>query len=513
MKTGKRDYSTTSNILDRDKLSSILTAKKFLLAVWLTLLLAGCTSISEPDDAQKIAITHVNLVPMTEETILEDQTVIITASRITEIGPSGKIAIPPNALVIDGSGDYLMPGLADMHMHTTPAWESEWPVSPFALYLANGVTTVRNLDPLPDETTLQSADQVDYAFAWRDVLLNGKRPGPTMYLTGISLQGPEGWRPSVTQAGDAEAVVQENVDRGVHFLKIFEYFPADYFDEAMAAAEKYDLYITGHIPLAVGLEGAVTGGMDEIAHIIPILMWERVGGYTPGMSRNEFMQHWQQVYLSQWDDFIYKNWAAQQQENIDSIIEIISTNDVVICTTIAGPDITKDLIEDYDRFIQRTDMKYSRQRFLDLISRGEESTQQAFSQNPGLLESFIKERDLWLRKLKEDGVFLILGTDSGIGMGIVPGFSVHLELQAMVENGFTPFEAITTSTINASKVVGKMIGADEFGTIEVGKRADLILIGGNPLEDIANIQNILGVMASGRWYPRESLDELIQLDE
>jgi len=96
-------------------------------------------------------------------------------------------------------------------------------------------------------------------------------------------------------------------------------------------------------------------------------------------------------------------------------------------------------------------------------------------------------------------------------MGIVPGFSAHLELQAMVNIGFTPYEAIATGTVNASKVVEQMIGVDEFGTIEVGKRADFILIGGNPLDDIANMQEILGVMAAGRWYPRESLDELLTL--
>jgi imidazolonepropionase-like amidohydrolase len=149
---------------------------------------------------------------------------------------------------------------------------------------------------------------------------------------------------------------------------------------------------------------------------------------------------------------------------------------------------------------------------LDLISRGEDGAQQAFSQNPGLLESFIVERDMWLRELKNAGVMLILGTDSGVGMGIIPGFSAHLELQAMVESGLTPFEAISTSTVNASKVVEKMVGVDEFGTIEVGKRADLILINENPLEDIANIQDILGVMADGQWYPRDALDKLIQLD-
>jgi len=483
-----------------------------LIGIFLILFLfAGCKIASNLDDSQLIAISNVNLVPMTEEVILENQTVLINEAQIAEIGSSEDINIPKNAVIIDGAGVYLMPGLADMHMHSTQDWETDWPVSPFALYLANGVTTVRNLDPLPGNSGTPTMNQADYALLWRDDILAENRPGPTMYLAGISLQGPDDWAPIVLEAGDAENVVQVNAEKGYDLLKIFEYFPAKYFAEAMAAADEYGLYVTGHIPMSVGLENAVSGGLDEIAHIIPVLMWDRVGGYTPGMTRNEFMQHWQTESMAQWNGVSSEEWYQEQQENINRIVETISSNDVVVCTTVAGPDITKELISDYDSFIQRTDMQYSRQRFLDLISHGEDGAQKAFSQSPGLLEAFIYERDIWLRELKDAGVLLILGTDSGFGMGIVPGFSAHLELQTMVNNGFTPYEAIATGTVNASKVVEQMIGVDEFGTIEVGKRADFILIGGNPLHDVANIQDIIGVMAAGRWYPRESLDELLAL--
>jgi hypothetical protein len=252
--------------------------------------------------------------------------------------------------------------------------------------------------------------------------------------------------------------------------------------------------------------------MDEIAHIIPILYWERTNVYTPGMTRNEFMLAWQQKYLAQWDGIDPETWYAREQENIAKIVEIIRSNGVNICTTGVGPDITKDLITDYDSFIERLDMQYARRRFLGLISRGEDGAQQAFSQNPGLIDVFIYERDMWIRELHDAGGTLIAGTDSGFGMGIVPGFSLHGELLALVNAGLTPYEAIATGTVNASKVVEQMIGIDEFGTIEVGKRADLILIGGNPLEDVTNIQDIHGVMAAGRWYSRETLDEMMLLD-
>jgi imidazolonepropionase-like amidohydrolase len=103
-------------------------------------------------------------------------------------------------------------------------------------------------------------------------------------------------------------------------------------------------------------------------------------------------------------------------------------------------------------------------------------------------------------------VTLVLGTDAGTGgMGIVPGFSVHDELRILVDNGLSPYEAILTATATASRVVGAMTGADDFGTIEVGKRADMLLLEGNPLQDVAKIGHPRGVMAAGRWYPSATL--------
>jgi len=115
-----------------------------------------------------------------------------------------------------------------------------------------------------------------------------------------------------------------------------------------------------------------------------------------------------------------------------------------------------------------------------------------------------------LTKLKQAGKPLLLSTDAGTGgMGIVPGFSIHDELRILIENGFTPYEAIAAGTINASKVVKAMTGKDDFGTIEVGKRADVIVVNKNPLEDVANIKDLRGVMAAGRWYDKAELQKMI----
>ena len=163
-----------------------------------------------------------------------------------------------------------------------------------------------------------------------------------------------------------------------------------------------------------------------------------------------------------------------------------------------------------DVFLARPENAYFEKGYLESFQQGDEKHQ---VQCRGIEElcAFKYEIDCWvLGGLQDAGVLLLLGTDSGTGgMGIVPGYSIHDELRILVENGFTPYEAIATGTINAAIVVERMTGEGNFGTIEAGKNADLILVGENPLEDVGHIRELLGVMAAGRWYSDATLSEMI----
>jgi hypothetical protein len=164
-----------------------------------------------------------------------------------------------------------------------------------------------------------------------------------------------------------------------------------------------------------------------------------------------------------------------------------------------------------EAFLGRFELQYLPPAYLERLQDGREKHQVQFR---GIedLASFKYAVDRWLLTgLQEAGILLLLGTDSGTGgMGIVPGYSIHDELRILVENGFSPYEAIATGTVNASAVVERMTGDGNFGTIEEGKRADLILVRDNPLEDITNIKEPLGVMAAGRWYSMEALARMIE---
>lgn len=448
-----------------------------------------------PAPRQTTAFVHVNLIPMTAERVVPDQTVVIKAGRIAEVGPSTQTAIPPGAVVIDGRGAYLMPGLADMHMHTREDWLGNiWPVVPFDLYLANGVTTIRDFGPIGRSQT--------YALRWRDDIARGKLRGPTLYVAGMI----SGLRE------DAAGLVEARAAQGVDFIKMYSFLSRDDYRRAMAAAKRLGIYTTGHIPFAVGLDGAITEGMDEIAHI------EELDFELLDFDRNRKLQP------RQWFQYVIRSAAEQfgtnpnsttdeiihaNRDRISAFVQKLQIKDIAICTTLVVSDVLVRKLFEPERFLSRPENMLMPRGYLRAFRRGEEKHQRQFAGNAKVAKLKSELERALLIELKRAGIRLLLATDAGTGaMGIVPGLSIHDELQILTEGGLTPYEAIAAGTSEASKVVAAMTGDDAFGTIEVNKRADLILIAENPLEDVANIKRVQGVMANGRWYPRETLERI-----
>jgi len=473
-----------------------------LLCLTIVILL-GLLAVSCGTESEGItAFAHVNLVPMTGERILANHTVLVEGSRIAAIGDSDTLLIPEGARVLDGKGAYLMPGLADMHMHTRKDWDDKdvWPVHPLHLYLATGVTTVRDFAPQGSPLT--------YALRWRDEIHAGTRHGPTIYASGELLYA--------SPLDDPGAVVRHNHELGFDFLKLYSYLSPGDYHEAMAAAKELGMYASGHIPYAVGLEGVLSEGMDEVAHVEELLFefidMDRDQRLTP----EAWLSHVVGAALAQWDlssPSLLTDVQAADADTLKSIADRLRTADVPVCTTMVIDDVIQRKLFHLGDFIERPENGYLPAAYEESLRRGEEKHQVQFR---GIedLAAFKHAIDLWiLRGLHRDGVLLLLGTDAGTGgMGIVPGTSIHDELSILVENGFTPYEAIATGTVNAGIAIERMTGDGDCGTIEEGKRADLILVRGNPLEDLTTIREPLGVMAAGRWYDDQALADLIEPD-
>lgn len=411
---------------------------------------------------------NVNVVPMDQEQILENQTVIVLDGIITEISDSYAVEVPPDALRIPGDGRYLIPGLTDMHVHVKD--ENE-----LLLFAANGVTTIRNM--WGGAGALRLMGFPDH-LVWREQIENGEMFGPTLYTSGPILEGPPKTMPLMEVYDNPEAAAEEvryQAAQGYDFIKVYDYPDQLTYIAIVQTANEYGLPVVGHTPKDVGLEGVLTSGQLTIEHLSGFIDND-TGEYIISESAL----------------------AAYAQRTKDA--------EVWICPTIAVyqmhvPNKELHLLED------RPEMAY--------ISPMMKLTWQYFSR-PGSMSNITYQGDYPARIhemfisttqiLHENGVRFILGTDSD-NPYLVPGFSLLDELDYLVEAGFTPYEALETGTRNPAEALGNL---DQFGTIEIGKRADLILLEDNPLSDIKNIRNRAGVMLRGQWYSEAQLQNMLQ---
>jgi len=475
-----------------------MRAKKIFQWIVVSLVLLLLSSCNQELIAD-IAIIHVNLIPMNNDVVLENQTVLIAGETIVGIGKTGDIKFSKNVKVINGNGGYLMPGLADMHMHTRADWEDPqiWPVHPLYLYLSNGVTTIRDFSPY--------GSPINYALKWRKEISEGKRIGPTIYASGELLYA--------SPMKDPKGIVDRNHELGFDFLKIYSFLSKEDLQKVITEAELLGMYTAGHIPYSVGLDGVLSEGMDEIAHVEELLFEFIQFDRDRQLTSEEWMTYLAESAVLQFGLNLSAGntgFFEENEESLQKISKLLRSKDIPVSTTMVIDDIIQMKLFKPEEFLSRSENQYLESGYIERYQLGEEK-HQIQCKDVEALCAYKYEIDRWiLRGLHSEDVLLLLGTDSGTGgMGIIPGYSIHDELQILIENGFTPFEALETATVNPAIVVERMIGEGNFGTIEIGNHADLILVARNPLANIETIRKPLGVMAGGMWISAEMLSKLV----
>ncbi len=435
--------------------------------VW-AVLTAGSVPSSAAGQPEPIAFVDVNVVPMDRERILPGRTVIVRGGRIVKIEPAETMHVPKNAHRIDGRGKYLMPGLADMHVHILS-------VDQLTLFVANGVTTVRNMVGTPVH------------LFWRDQIGKGDLLGPTIYTAGPMIDGSPPAFPFfsavVKTPKQARRVVAVQKEAGYDFIKVFNGVPKDAYEALMEAAQTSDMQVVGHVPRTVGIERALAAGQRSLEHLIGYETYlERADSPTAGkMDFDSRGLAWHYLDEGRIADIVSKTREAGAWNCPTLTVHLMR---------LTRPEARRELNLPHMKYVNPG----LRTAWL-LRSRGvSENVVESIRQGR-------RGRGMLVRALHDAGARILLGTDSTTSF-VVHGFSIHDELKHLVDAGLTPYEAIKAGTRDAAEFFGAL---DEFGTVAAGRRADLILLDANPLEDVAHVKRRVGVMVRGRWFPQSGL--------
>ena len=425
-----------------------------------------------PTQHEVTAFVDVNVVPMDRERVLEHQTVIVREGRIATIGPEGETEVLPEARQIDGRGKYLMPGLAEMHGHL-PSSDVQEDVAEnmMFLYVANGVTTVRGMQGDPSQNVLRAR------------INRGEIIGPQLYLAGPPMSGSR-----VTAVEDAERLVREYKEAGFDLVKVSEDLTPEVYDAITSTAKDVGMPVVGHVSNLVGLGHVLEAGQSTIDHL---------DGYIEALVPE----------VSQTGEPLGLLGVGQLLDRIDEA-EIPT---VVEATRQAGVGVVPTMVlfetiffgnQSVDEIRQeRPEVMYMPPEQVQAWARAVEERRQ--DSDPERDQRVAELRRKILKALHDGGVQVLFGTDSPQVFS-VPGFSIHREMELWVASGMKPFDVLRTGTRNVAE---HFDAADDFGTVAEGQRADLMLVSGNPLEDVANVARREGVMVHGRWIAEQEIQE------
>jgi imidazolonepropionase-like amidohydrolase len=425
-----------------------------------------------PAMAAQTAFINVNVIPMTTEAVVESQTVVIENRKIVTIGHVDEIPIDEGTLLIDGTDRYLMPGLAEMHAHI-PRVTSASLERVLGLNVANGVTMVRGMLGRPAHLQL------------RQDILSGEVLGPRLFTSGPSFNGN-----SVSGAEQAIEMVQAQHGSGYDFLKIHPGLTKSEFDALANTANRFGIQFAGHVSAAVGVSNALSAGMASIDHL---------DGYMQAMVADD-------ADLSGGTAGLFGVLLADRidEDKIDAIAEETAQAGVWNVPT-------ESMFEHWVSDTPIADMRqWPEMKYMPLGTIGQwaRSKQQVIDDpayDPAIAAWAIDIRRRLILALHRAGAGLLLGADAPQVFN-VPGFAIHRELEYIVAAGLTPYEALRTGTVNPAEFFGQ---EHVFGTVEIGREADLLLLDANPLEDIGNARRIHGVILRGRWLSRQELDDIL----
>ena len=449
--------------------------KNLFLIILGLLILIPTIVMAQMEGKSTLAFTHVTVIPMDEERVLTDQTVLVKEGRIVAMGLSFAIIVPDGATVINAEGKYMIPTLSDMHIHLEgDAWNLLLPpelkepkdAPDFSdilfLYLANGITTVEIMSALPEHIEL------------REEIKRGELLGSRLILSRM-LDGPDkAWPPPIStwvrNPQEAQEAVADAHNQGYDRIKAYSFLSKAAYDALLNTAKDLNMGVDGHVPLALSVEQVVAAGQNAIVHSEELMKFAK-GNYS--------------------------------EEQIAYYAKLVAESNTWVTPTLSTSNSIVSLLADPEKEMSLPESEYMGPMAKGIWSFMNTTLYQTIPEEykPGINEGYESFQRPFTYAFHKAGGKILTGTDALLP-GIAHGFSIHKELEELVAVGITPFEALKASTTNPFEFLGEL---DNAGTVELGKASNLLLLEENPLEAISNTRKIFGVLVKDRWLPKEEI--------
>jgi hypothetical protein len=464
---------------------------KASLTVWVcltTFLWAGSKPKTTTTDI--LIFTNVNVVNMRDGVIARDVTVVIKKGQISGVAKVGLVEQGHGIQIVNANGKYMVPGLWDMHVHSafvSPAWDEK---VIYPLYIANGITGVRDMGGDPDVIENR-----------RKRIESGELLGPRMILGGPFLAGGKSDRQTIAvhTPEDARQAVDAVKKQGLDFVKILSNVPRDSYFAIADESSKKNIPFVGHVPYAVSVREASTAGQRSIEHLTGVLL--------ACSSQEDEIRAQELAALAKRDFAAYEKLGPQIISTYDEakagalFLHLVKNSTWQVPTlawTQANSNIDDPELESDPRL-----------KYVPASVRSQwEPAKLRKNTSPELVVLKAEAaRVVELVKTMHDARVPFMAGSDGPDPYVFPGFSLHDELEWLVKSGFTPFQALQSATFNPAVFLGRL---DTRGLVEPKHEADLVLLDENPLDDIRNTRKIFGVVANGKYYSRKDLDMMLQ---
>ena len=464
------------------------------LFIVIAVLLVYCNAVYSQETVstdKNILIRHVNIINVKDGSIAKDKAILIKNNLVAATGTFAEPeAKSTNYDTIDAHGRYAIPGLWDMHVHMEGEDLVEDNKALLQVYVAYGITTVRDA----------ASDLGLQVLAWRDEINQGKLFGPRIFTAGRKLEGINSiWK------GDMEIGNEEDLKKKldtlqmykVDFVKITENtLPGDLFLTSVKEAKARGFKVSGHVPYDLSIHALADAGFSSIEHASYVLRL--------GSDEQEIVSEIRAGKLSKADaGKLYSN-NFNQAKAIEGYRYLAKKNVAVCPTLIGGKQLAYLDVDDHqkDAYLQ-----YLTKRFTSnygwRIKRQAGDTKEQVEQRKKNYEQIAKQ----IPYLQSAGVLLLAGSDAAaLNSFIYPALSLHQELTLYQKAGLQPLAILQSATLNGAKFMGV---DDSLAAIAPGKIADIVLLNSNPLEDIAATQDIYAVIKNGNYLDRKALDSLL----